>query len=146
MKHLVALGLLALLGTPERPLELEGIFFGGDPMLVYYEATAPLELQSVKIAGVPIKSWQFFAAFQKRSLEIKLVSKTGLNAEWDTLNVIDASGKSRALGQISDWLTAFVNQSRETRAYCTRLGSKLPKGTSEQPLCNTPYRSPRAER
>ena len=119
-------------------------------MLVYYEATAPLELQSVKIAGVPIKSWQFFAAFQKRSLEIELVSKTGLNAQWDTLNVIDASGKSRALGQISDWLTAFVNQSRvtrvETRAYCTRLGSKLPKGTSGQPLCDTPDRSPRAER
>ncbi len=101
MKHLIALGLLALLGTPERPLEPRVHFLhgaiGGDPMLVYYEVSQPLELKSVKIAGVPVKSWQFVTAFQKRSLEIELVTKPELNAEWDTLEVIDSSGKPRAL-------------------------------------------------
>ena len=91
----------ALLGTPARPLEPRVHFLhgaiGGDPMLVYYEASQPLELKSVRIAGVPIKSWQFVTAFGKQSLEIELVTKPGLNAEWDTLEVIDASGKPRAL-------------------------------------------------
>jgi hypothetical protein len=101
MKYLVALGLLALLGNPASPLEPRVHFLhaaiSGDPMLVYYEVTAPFELKSVKIAGVPIKSWQFVTAFQKHSLEIELVTKPGLNAEWDRLEVIDSSGKPRAL-------------------------------------------------
>jgi hypothetical protein len=71
---------------------------GGDPMLVYYESKTPLELRTLNIPGVPIRSWRFMTAYGKRSLEIELVSKPGLNVEWDKLNVTDLSGKARVLG------------------------------------------------
>jgi hypothetical protein len=66
---------------------------GGDPMLVYYEAASSTAFKTVSIPGVPVRAWRFVTAFGKRSLEIELITKPGLNAEWDALSVTDPSGK-----------------------------------------------------
>ncbi|NJK44319.1 MAG: hypothetical protein HC933_08565, partial [Pleurocapsa sp. SU_196_0] len=106
MKRVVLLGAWLLLSASAATLE-RGVlqprvhlvhgFGGGDPMLVYYEVAQPLTLKSVRVPGLPIKSWRFVTAFQKRNLEIELEAKPGLNAQWDRLEVVDNANRTRSL-------------------------------------------------
>jgi hypothetical protein len=102
MKRLLLAALVTLISSPERgPLEpkvqfLHG-FRGGDPILVYYEITAPLELKAVRVQNLPIKQWRLITAFEKRNLEIEVVPEPGLNVEWDRLSIVDGRGAERTL-------------------------------------------------
>jgi hypothetical protein len=99
---LLGLGLILLAPPVERGILEPRVHLlhgavGGDPLLVYYESKTPLELKSLSIPGVPIKSWRFMTAYGVRSLEIELIAKPGLDAEWNALSVTDASDKPRVL-------------------------------------------------
>jgi hypothetical protein len=109
MKHLALLGLLTLLnaagatGAAERGVLEPRVHLvhgdpNGDPILVYYEVKRPLELKSVNVPGLPIRSWRFVTAFSKRSLEIEIIPKAGLNLEWNALRVVDSANRQRTLG------------------------------------------------
>jgi hypothetical protein len=106
VRRVVLLGALLLLSASAAPLE-RGVLHprvhlvhgssGGDPMLVYYELAQPLTLKSLRVPGLPIKSWRFVTAFQKRNLEIELEVKPGLSTEWDRLEIVDGANRARSL-------------------------------------------------
>jgi hypothetical protein len=101
MKHVALLATLTFLSAAAERGVLEPrvhLVHGdpkGDPLLVYYEVKQPLELKSVTVTGLPIQSWRFVTAFSKRSLEIEITPKTGLNLEWNALQVVDAQNRKR---------------------------------------------------
>jgi hypothetical protein len=94
------LGTLAVAQTaPTRLLEprvhLLQTTMTGDPLLVYYDTPSATQLTAVRIPGVAVSAWRFVTAFGKRSLELEIARRPGLNTEWDTLEVRDASGATR---------------------------------------------------
>jgi hypothetical protein len=70
----------------------------GEPVQMYFQRTSTfdakkLEIKSVSVPGLKVRSWQLFEAFGKPLLEIDFQPKPGDDVNFDTIQIKDTRGR-----------------------------------------------------